>query len=208
MVALLAARSLLGSTTADLETPNVVGQTLADAQSTLVGQGLVVGTLTRHYTGKNNAGQVIAQSPPPGILLRKGQAVDLTVSQGVQLVEVPEGLIGQTLSGAKSALLAANLQVGTIVPRNSKVTANQVLGSKPAAGTSLPAGSLVTLIVSNARVEVPNVVGQDAATATAILQEAGSTRSCGVPRSTPRATSATSSARLRRIRPLPRPAQP
>jgi eukaryotic-like serine/threonine-protein kinase len=173
VVALVAARGLLGSTTADLETPNVVGQTFADAQSTLVGQGLVVGTVTKRYTGKNNPGQVIGQSPPPGILLRKGQAVDLTVSQGVQLVEVPEGLIGQTLSGAKSALLAAGLQVGNIATRNSKVTANQVLGTNPAAGTSVPAGSLVTLIVSNARVEVPNVIGQDAATATAILQEDG-----------------------------------
>jgi serine/threonine protein kinase len=173
VVALLAARTLLGSTTADLNTPNVLHQTLADARSTLIGQGLVVGTITRRYTGQDNSNEVIGQNPPAGILLRKGQSVDLTVSRGVRIVSVPEGLIGQTLTGAKAALLAAGLQVGPIVPRNSSVPPNQVLGSKPAAGISLPANSKVTLIVSNSRVEVPNVVGSDAATATAILQEAG-----------------------------------
>ena len=173
VVALVAARSLLGSTTADLETPNVVNQTFADAQSTLAAQGLEVGTVTRHYTGKDNAGLVIGQNPPPGILLRKGQSVDLTVSQGIKLVQVPVGLIGQTLQGATAALLAAGLQLGPTVPKNSSVPANQVLNSRPPAGTSVPAGSEVTLVVSNARVEVPSVIGKDAATATAILQEAG-----------------------------------
>jgi eukaryotic-like serine/threonine-protein kinase len=172
-VALVAARALLGSTTADLNTPNVLHQTLADATSTLVGQGLVVGTITRRYTGQDNANVVIGQNPPAGILLRKGQGVDLTVSRGVRIVQVPQGLIGQTLAGAKNALLAAGLQFGAIVSKNSSAPANQVLGSKPAAGASISAGSKVTLIVSNSRVEVPNVIGKDAATATAILQEAG-----------------------------------
>jgi len=89
------------------------------------------------------------------------------------MIQVPEGLIGQSLAGAKEALLAAGLQLGTIVPRNSNVPANQVLGSRPAAGKSISANTPVTLIVSNAHVEVPNVIGKAQATATAILQEAG-----------------------------------
>jgi eukaryotic-like serine/threonine-protein kinase len=173
VVALVAARSLLGTTTADLTTPNVTGQTLSDAQSTLVGQGLVVGTVTRVFTGKDNANIVIAQNPPPGIFLHKGQSVDLTVSRGVRVVQVPDGLVGQTLEGAKTALQAAGLTLGTIVPRNSSAPANQVLDSKPPAGTSLPAGSAVSLIVSNSHVQVPNVVGKDASTAVAVLQEFG-----------------------------------
>ena len=53
---------------------------------------------------------MIDQNPPAGILLRKGQAVSLTVSNGVRIVVVPNGLIGQTLDGAKAALVAAGLQ--------------------------------------------------------------------------------------------------
>jgi eukaryotic-like serine/threonine-protein kinase len=173
VIALVAARSLLNNTAADLNTPNVVNQTLADARATLAGQGLVVGTITRRYTGKDNTDEVIGQFPQAGIFLHKGESVALIVSKGVRMIQVPEGLVGQTLAGAKQALLAAGLQLGTIVPRNSSVPANQVLGSRPVAGTSISANTPVTLYVSNSRVEVPNVIGKAQATATAILQEAG-----------------------------------
>ena len=173
VVALVAARSLLATSTADLNTPNVLHQSLGDAESTLTAQGLVVGSITRKYTGKNDGDEVIGQNPPAGIFLRKGQAVDLTVSLGIKMVDVPIGLPGLTLSDAKAALLAAGLQLGTIIPRNSSAPANQVLGSRPPAGTSIPVGSTVELIVSNSRIKVPNVVGKDAATATSILQEFG-----------------------------------
>jgi serine/threonine-protein kinase len=172
VVALVAARSLLGNSAADLYTPNVVHQSLADARSTLTSQGLTVGTITRHYTGQDNVDEVLAQNPPAGILLHKGQAVDLVVSNGIRMVTVPTGLIGQTVDGATAALTAANLQVGQIVPRNSAAPAGQVLGSQPPAGSPLAAGSKVTLIVSNAHVKVPNVIGKDQATASAILLEA------------------------------------
>jgi serine/threonine-protein kinase len=173
VVALVAARGLLGSTTADLHTPALKHQSLADAQSTLVAQGLRVGRITYKYTHKDDKGEVIGQSPPAGIFLRKGQSVDLTVSNGIRIVEVPDGLIGQTLAGAKAALAAAGLRVGTTIPKNSHAPANQVLGSRPAADTSLPAGQKVNLIVSNAHVQVPDVTGDDPSTASAILLQAG-----------------------------------
>jgi serine/threonine-protein kinase len=173
VVALLAARSLLANSSADLNTPNVLHQTLADAESTLVSQGLEVGTITRKFTGKDNPNEVIGQNPPAGIFLRKGQSVDLTVSKGIRTVPVPSGLVGLTLSDARAALTAAGLQLGQIIPRNSRAPANQVLASHPAAGTRLAAGSTVNLVVSNSRIKVPDVVGKDAATATAILQQFG-----------------------------------
>jgi eukaryotic-like serine/threonine-protein kinase len=173
VVALVAARSLLASSTADLNTPNVIHLTLSDAESTLADQGLKVGTIVRKYTGKPNANIVIDQNPPAGIFLRKGQAVDLVVSRGVREVPVPAGLVGQTVNEATAALEAAGLKLGSLVPKNSSAPANQVLGSRPPAGTSLPAGSKVVLVVSNSRVKVPDVVGKDSSTATAIMLEAG-----------------------------------
>jgi serine/threonine protein kinase/beta-lactam-binding protein with PASTA domain len=173
VIALVAARGLLGTSTADLHTPSVKHQTLADAQATLVAQGLVVGAVKYTYTGKDNKGEVIGQNPPAGIFLRKGQAVDLTVSNGIRIVSVPNGLIGQTLSGAKASLLAAGLRVGTILSKNSSAPANQVLGSKPGAGGQVAAGTKIALIVSNSHVKVPDVTGKDPATASAILLQAG-----------------------------------
>ena len=173
VVALVAARSVIGKSQSDVSTPDLRHQTIADARATLLSQGLKVGTVTYKYTGKANKGIVLAQDPPAQILLNRGHAVDLTVSNGIMYVTIPQGLQGENLAGAKAALAAGHLLVGQIVPRNSSAPANWVLGTQPAAGTSVPAGTKVTLIVSNAHVKVPNVVGKDPVTAAAILQQVG-----------------------------------
>jgi serine/threonine-protein kinase len=173
VLALVIARGLLGSSTTDLHTPMLKHQTLADAKATLSAEGLVTGNVTYRYTNKDNKGEVIGQNPPAGIFLRKGQAVDLIVSNGIRIVDIPNTLVGQTLSGAKASLAAAGLRVGPIVPRNSSAPANQVLASHPAEGSMVAAGTKVSLVVSNAHVKVPNVTTKDPATASAILLQAG-----------------------------------
>jgi beta-lactam-binding protein with PASTA domain/predicted Ser/Thr protein kinase len=174
IAALIAARGLLGSTTTELNTADVTHETLAAARVSLTNQGLVVGAVTYRYTNRNDKGEVIDQSPPPGSLLRKGDPVDLTVSNGIKLVTMPSGMIGQTLAGAEASLAAAGFTgTPTIVPRNSSAPANQVLGSKPGAGTSVASNTPVTLFVSNSHVKVPDVTDKDPATASAILLQDG-----------------------------------
>ncbi len=173
VIALLVARNLLGTSAHQVTTPDLTGESYADAQATLAAQGLAVGSVTSKYTGKNDKGQVIGQDPPGGILVRKGYRVQLVVSNGIQFVPVPAGLIGLTESQAKSALSAAGLSVGSIVFKNSPVPMNQVLTSTPPGGASVPAGSKVNLIVSNSKVKVPDVTLDDVPTATAVLQQAG-----------------------------------
>jgi serine/threonine-protein kinase len=173
VIALVLARNVLTGNAGDLNTPNVVGETYADAQSTLTGQGLRVGKVTTAYTHQNDKGAVVSQNPPAGILLRKGQSVDLVVSNGVQYVTVPSGIIGLTEEQAKTSLEAANLKLGKVISKNSPVTEGQVLDASPAEGANVPAGTKVTLTVSNSNVKVPDVKGDDQATATAILIQAG-----------------------------------
>ncbi|HVT63942.1 MAG TPA: Stk1 family PASTA domain-containing Ser/Thr kinase [Mycobacteriales bacterium] len=173
VVALLIARNVLTSGAGDLTTPNVVGESYADAQATLVGQGLQVGKVTEQYTTQDDKGQVIQQNPPAGILLRKGQSVALVISSGIQYVAVPDGLVGLSMQQAKDTLAAANLKAGRIVFKNSSLPEGQVLETDPVGGTSVPAGSKITLTVSNSKTKVPNVKAKDEATATAILLQHG-----------------------------------
>jgi eukaryotic-like serine/threonine-protein kinase len=105
--------------------------------------------------------------------LRKGQKVDLVVSLGVHIVDVPSDLVGLTEGEAKARLRVAQLRVGQIVSRNSDAPAGQVLGTDPIGGSKVPENTAVTLFVSNARVKVPDVVGKDRATATSLLEQAG-----------------------------------
>jgi len=175
IIALVAARSLLGSSSHQVTTPSLAGESYSDAQATLAAQGLTVGTVTSQYTGKNNKGQVIDQDPPSGILLRKGDPVNLVVSGGIRFVTVPLGLVGLSEDQARSALTAAQLKVGSVVFKNSRVALNQVLATDPLPGTSVAAGSKITLTLSNYHVRVPDVTLDDVATATAILEQRGFT---------------------------------
>jgi eukaryotic-like serine/threonine-protein kinase len=173
VVALVVARNLLSGGHAEVNTPNVIGQTLPQATATLHGKGLVVGTVIFRFTGTNDSGTVISQTPAAQFLLSQGDKVSLVVSRGVKIVSVPNGLIGLTTAQARTALQAAGLVVGNIVARNSDAPAGQVLATRPRAGTQVPSGRRVELVVSNAQVKVPDVTGETLFQATAILQEAG-----------------------------------
>jgi eukaryotic-like serine/threonine-protein kinase len=174
LLTLLAATHFFsGSGGGEVNTPNVVGQSLADAEATLAGKGLSVGKLVQQNDPKVPRGDVISQDPPPDILLRKGQSVDLVVSLGELIVQVPGDLVGLTEDEARARLRVAQLRVGQVVSRNSDAPAGQVLGTDPIGGAKVPANTAVTLFVSNARVKIPDVVGKDQATATTLLEQAG-----------------------------------
>ena len=175
VIALVIARNVVTGNGGDLNTPNVVGQSYADAQSTLTAQGLRVGTVTDEFSATQAKGTIVSQQPPAGILAGKGQRVDLVISEGIEYVQVPGGLVGLSENDAKTALAAAHLKVGRVIQMNSAVPAGQVLTTDPVEGSTVAAGSKVTITVSNSHVKVPDVTGQDEATATALLQQAGFT---------------------------------
>jgi serine/threonine-protein kinase len=173
VIALVVARNLLSGSTREVNAPNVVGQTLTQARATLIGDGLKVGTISYRFTGTKDSGIVLSQVPAAQFLLHSGDRVSLVVSRGVKIVAVPGGLVGLSSAQARTALQAAGLQVGNIISRNSDAPAGQVLATRPKAGTQIPSGGKVSLIVSNAQVKVPKVTGDTLLQATAILQEAG-----------------------------------
>jgi serine/threonine-protein kinase len=175
VLALLVAGRLLKTSGGDVNTPNLIGLSLSDAQSLLASKGLHAGKVAYQYddTGKYANGEVMGQDPAADILLSKGQSVQLTVSRGVEQVVVPNGLVGLTQDEAKRAITAARLKVGQVVPRNSDQPAGQVLQVDPASGSTVPINTSVQLVVSNGKVQVPKVVGMTVADATQALQQAG-----------------------------------
>ena len=116
---------------------------------------------------------IIHQDPIPGILLKKGESVDIVVSRGTHLVQVPTDLIGLTEVEATQALKAVGLKVAQGVPRNSNRPAGQVLDVNPPSGSQAPIGTGVVLIVSNGQVKVPDVTGMKVGDARAQLLQAG-----------------------------------
>ena len=142
--------------------PNVTGMTQASAQADLVADNLVMGNVTSEHSNTVASGNVISQSPVAGTLVDEGTAVDLLVSLGPIMVNVPD-LVNLTQAAATTAITNAGLTVGTVnTANNDTVPSGEVISQNPAAGASVASGSAINITVSlgPAMVSVPNVVGQ------------------------------------------------
>ena len=87
-------------------------------------------------------GDVISQSPPDGTLFR-GDTVNLVVSLGPELVEVPN-VVGYGVDAAVDALESAGFSVAQ-EPAPGSLGIGYVFSMDPGAGTSLPKGSTITI---------------------------------------------------------------
>ncbi|MBQ3386203.1 MAG: Stk1 family PASTA domain-containing Ser/Thr kinase [Eggerthellaceae bacterium] len=89
--------------------PDVSGRTATEAGRILKSAGFIV--FEQHeYSGTVDKDQVIRQSPAANSKLERGGGVTVVVSDGVELVEVPD-VVGLTMKEATEKLLAAGLSV-------------------------------------------------------------------------------------------------
>jgi serine/threonine-protein kinase len=152
--------------------PNVVDKSQSDAVAQLTAAHLKVSVM--HVYSSKTPDTVTAQDPPGASRVFWNTTVHINVSQGQKQIEIPN-VVGQSYESARSALLAAGLQVA-----RSDVDSNQpsgtVIGQSPNAGTRVGAGTTVTLSVSRgstAQTPVPDVTNQDEPTARSILSGSG-----------------------------------
>ncbi len=169
LAAILIAVKLINGSSNGVAVPNVVGSSLTSAESQLKAAGFTVGSLTGKRSATVPKRDVISTSPAPGANASKGTPINIVYSVGTGTVSVPY-VQGIPLSTAES-----DLQKAGLVPVVVHMTApagtppGQVFSQNPAANTPVQAGTKVTIDVPPNPVAVPNVVGQTAAGATAIL---------------------------------------
>ena len=154
---------------ADVTVPNVVGQSQATAEANIVTATLTVGTVTTDYSDTVPVGDVISQNPSGGASVAPGTSVDLVVSLGILMVDVPN-VVGLSQSAAEAAITGGILVVGNVTTAYSDtVAAGDVISQNPTGGASVVHDSVVDIVVSLGveMVTVPNVVGLAQATAEA-----------------------------------------
>jgi PASTA domain len=133
---------------AQINVPNVVGDTQAAASTAITGAGLTVGTVTQASSATVASGSVISQTPASGTSAASGASVALVVSSGPAPVAVPN-VVGNTQAAATTAITGAGLKVGTLTQATSAtVVAGEVVSENPAAGTSVTSGTAVALVIS------------------------------------------------------------
>jgi beta-lactam-binding protein with PASTA domain/tRNA A-37 threonylcarbamoyl transferase component Bud32 len=153
--------------------PSVAGQVQSTADAALDAAGFKTAD-SPQYSTTVPQGTVISTDPAGNTKAAQGSLVKVAVSNGQQPVVIPP-VAGDSQSQAGATLAAAGLKVGpTVQQPSANVPQGQVSGTNPAAGTTVPTGTTVTILVSSGppTVSVPNLVGDTAAQAQAALSGA------------------------------------
>jgi len=153
--------------------PNVTGLPVAQAERQVVRADLDPVAVNRASSSVPK-GDVISTSPPFGTKLAKNSQVRLFVSTGPAPVSVPS-VTGQSVTSATTELQNDGFSVSTKAEPNSTAPANTVVKQSPKAGAKAAKGSTVTIYYSGGGTQVPGVVGDGTAEATAALENDGFT---------------------------------
>jgi serine/threonine-protein kinase len=152
--------------------PAVEGQPREEAEQALTEAGFKV-KVEQEFSESVPEGNVISQSPEGGRQATKGRTVTITVSQGVEGVEVPR-LTGLQRDAAEQQLASLGL-TAEVTEEESTSAPGTVTEQDPAAGTSVEKGAAVKLTVAKERPEIPDVTTGNPTVeeATQTLEEAG-----------------------------------
>jgi beta-lactam-binding protein with PASTA domain/predicted Ser/Thr protein kinase len=150
--------------------PSLSGKTRAQADAALA-QAKLKGNYIPTVSSPDQNGRVLDTSPAAGSTVKPDSTVDIKIGSGPATISVPD-VTQISFEDANTQLKAAKLGV----KRNnvdSDQPAGQVLDQNPKANARVAVGTVVTLSVSNGKVEIPDVTGKSLADAHRILNLKG-----------------------------------
>jgi serine/threonine-protein kinase len=152
--------------------PDLFGKTDQQARALLSAKGLNNISPLSPSTSSDCSGKVIAQTPKANEQVPTDTGVTYQLCNKPDQVTVPNNLVGGSKQAADDALTAAGLK-----PKFKTVSSSQPLNTVTdveSAGESVEPGTEITVSLSKAnKIPMPNVTGQSAEVAKALLQQAG-----------------------------------
>ncbi|WP_329121532.1 Stk1 family PASTA domain-containing Ser/Thr kinase [Streptomyces sp. NBC_01353] len=127
-----------------IDVPDVAGETVDEATSTLRDAGLKVEVATERVHSPEAAGTVAAQSLAEGSRASQGDRIVLTVSKGPRMIEVPD-VVGESTDTARERLEGAGFEVK--VEKTFPFLGDKVSGQSVEGGSTAPEGSTVTITI-------------------------------------------------------------
>lgn len=129
-----------------VKVPGLVGKPEEAARSKLESLGLVVGKTTYVFSVDDKAGSIV-RVDAAAKRVEQGSTVDLFVSKGPRLLDVPD-VTGNKAAKAEAQLEAAGFSVVLVDVYSDKVPKGKVVSTTPAAGTSAEEASQIQVAVS------------------------------------------------------------
>ena len=120
-------------------------------------------TRDQKYDDRQPKGYVIAQYPDPGTLVKPGKQVLITVSLGLQKVNVPN-LIGKSMREVDVALMNSQLILGnSAYVFSDKISPDRIVGQSPMSSEEYGVNKNVDLLISLGKkpetLPLPNLTG-------------------------------------------------
>ena len=163
----------------NVDTPNLVGKTLEEAQGVLLAttdtEQLTIAAGDPVFSETIPLGVIVSTDPQSGAGINPTGIITANISQGPERYSVPD-VTGMTPQAATAAITAANLTLGGRTEAfDDNVATGQVAKTSPKIGSKLKPGDRVDLVISKGPkpIEIPNVVGQKIKTAGANLSDLG-----------------------------------
>jgi len=152
--------------------PGVVGSSVSVATQRLRSEGFEVTPVRDNSLKPRNT--VVGQTPAGGSEVEKGSNVTLNISDGPQIVKVPD-VVGDGRRAARRTLTAAGFRVFERRMASDTVKLNRVIAQSPSGDSRAEGGSKVTLDISSGQeqVAVPGVIGKSTDDARSALEAAG-----------------------------------
>ncbi len=138
--------------------PDLTGKTTSEAGFILAKEDLEIGEISEEYSNDYAEDTIIGQNPPSGEKVRRNTKVDLIVSKGIELVQVPD-VIGKTSQEAAAIIGQKGLKVSATKENSSSVEEDRIIRMSPQPGTSVTKGSTVNIVISLGpeMLKVPNL---------------------------------------------------
>jgi serine/threonine-protein kinase len=136
----------VGTGPSSVAVPQLYGITPSQARSVLEEAHLTLGGRSSGYNGDVAEGSIFIQDPSDAERVEPGTAVDVTVSLGVEPVEIPE-VYGLSVAQAQATLSGVGLNSDPTEVEGDEA-AGTALSTDPEVGATLEPGSTVTLYFS------------------------------------------------------------
>jgi serine/threonine-protein kinase len=143
---------------------DVTGKTQDAAADILEEAGLGMEISAQEYRSDKPAGTILSQYPAAGSKIKSGRIIKVSISSGTRDVAIPT-LAGFTIRQARLNIEASGLVLGDIAwTYSDSLPESVVVFSYPAAGTTIPVGATVNLMVNRGQLQgtilMPDLVGK------------------------------------------------
>ncbi len=155
--------------------PDFVGQRLMEAQLSISELSLGYEVSSEQFSPGKPQGTILQQFPKSGTKVKPDRKIKFIVSRGQKMVGIPD-LAGKSVRQAMLDLESYDLILGEIaLAYSDTIPERVVVFSYPPAGSEIPAGSPVNLMVNRGRASnftfMPKVMGLTIDEATKLLED-------------------------------------